>query len=105
MAVVAPGCGDDEGKLANPELVARDFSFQPSELPVTAARQVTLTFTNRGEVTHNLSVPSIPEIDLDFPPGKSETLIFVAPATAGAVEFICKFHQGRGMKGTFSVRP
>jgi hypothetical protein len=26
-----------------------------------------------------------------------------APATGGKVEFLCRFHQGRGMRGAFQV--
>jgi plastocyanin len=86
-----------------PELVAQDFSFQPAEFPASAGRQVTLTFSNEGEVAHNLSVPAIP-VDLDFEPGVSENIIFVAPATPGPVEFFCKFHRDQGMRGTFNVQ-
>ena len=104
LAVATGGCGGSEDKPVNPELVARDFSFEPTEFPATPGQQLTLTFTNRGKVAHNLSIPSIP-VDLDFEPGKSETIIFVPPSTPGPVEFFCKFHQQQGMKGTFQVRP
>ena len=105
MTISTAGCGGAADKPANPELVARDFRFEPAELPATAGRQVTLTFTNRGKVTHNLSIPSIPDFDLDFEPGKSETVIFVPPSTPELIEFVCKFHQDRGMRGAFRVQP
>lgn len=87
-----------------PELVAREFAFQPTELPASAGRQVTITFSNDGATAHNLSIPAIP-VDLDFEAGKNETIIFVAPATPGPLEFFCKFHQDQGMRGTFRVEP
>jgi plastocyanin len=104
LVAAATGCGGDDEKALTPELSARDFSFQPTEFPASAGRQVTFTFSNDGRVAHNLSVPAIP-VDLDFEPGKSETIIFVAPAAPGPLEFFCKFHQDRGMRGTFRVQP
>ncbi len=103
VAVSTVGCGGDDEKPVTPELVAQDFSFQPSEFPATAGRQLTITFSNKGKVVHNLSVPAIP-VDLDFEPGKTETIIFVAPANPGPLEFFCKFHQDRGMRGVFNVQ-
>ena len=103
LAVATGACGGGDDKPVNPELVAREFSFDPTEFPATPGQQVTLTFTNEGEVAHNLSIPSIP-VDLDFEPGKSETIIYVPPSTPGPLEFFCKFHQDRGMKGTFQVQ-
>ena len=63
---------------------------------------MTLTVVNRGGVVHNLSIPSIP-VDLDFEAGQRRTVIFV-PNTPGDVEFFCKFHRDRGMKGTFRLQ-
>jgi plastocyanin len=103
VAVTTVGCGGGDEQPAVPELVAQDFSFQPAEFPASAGRQVTLTFSNEGEVAHNLTVPAIP-VDLDFEPGVSENIIFVAPTTPGPVEFFCKFHRDQGMRGTFNVQ-
>ena len=103
VAVAASGCGDGEERPLTPELVAREFSFQPAEFPASAGRQVTLTFSNEGKVAHNLSVPAI-SVDFDFEPGASENVIFVAPATPGPLEFFCKYHRDQGMSGTFHVQ-
>ena len=103
LAVATGACGGGDDKPVTPELVAREFSFEPTELRARPGQQVTLTFTNDGEVPHNLSIPSIP-VDLDFEPGTSETIIFVPPSTPGPLEFFCKFHQDRGMKGTIQVQ-
>ncbi|HWC12059.1 MAG TPA: cupredoxin domain-containing protein [Acidimicrobiales bacterium] len=102
MAAV-PGCSGGDDEVAGPELTARDFEFQPPEFLVTAGQQVTITFVNRGAVTHNLSIPSIP-VDLDFEAGKRGTVIFVPPNEPGGVEFFCKFHADQGMRGTFRVQ-
>ena len=103
VAVFAAGCGGGDEKPVTPELVAQDFTFQPTDFPVSAGRQLTFTFTNDGNVAHNLSVPAI-GVDFDLEAGTSETIILVPPSTPGPVEFLCKFHQDRGMKGTFTVR-
>ena len=64
---------------------------------------MTITVVNRGQVAHNLSIPSIP-VDLDFQPGKKGTVIFVPPNEPGGVEFFCKFHTGQGMRGNFRIQ-
>jgi len=97
-----PACSDGQDVVVGPELSAQDFSFQPTEFLVKAGRQVTITVVNRGAVAHNLSIPSIP-VDLDFGANRRETVIFVLP-DEGVVEFFCKFHADRGMKGSFRVR-
>lgn len=104
LVAATTGCGGDEEQALTPELVAREFSFQPAELPASAGRQVTIGFSNDGKVAHNLSIPAIP-VDFDFEPGESQTIIFVAPSTPGPIEFFCKFHQDQGMRGTFRVEP
>ena len=103
-ALAAPGCAaDDDGAVAGRELTVQDFRFEPADLSVKGGLQVTLTVVNRGGVVHNLSIPSIP-VDLDVAAGRRETLIFVPPNAPGDIEFFCKFHVDRGMKGTFRLQ-
>ena len=80
-----------------------DFRFEPAEFLATAGQQATLTVVNKGKVAHNLSIPSL-SVDLKFEPGKRQNVIFVAPTEPGGLEFVCKFHQDQGMKGTFRVQ-
>ena len=104
LAAAAPGCsGGGGGDVVGPELAALDFRFEPAEFLVTPGQQVTLSVVNKGKVTHNLSIPSIP-VDLDYPPGKRGTLIFVPPDQPGGLEFFCKFHADQGMRGTFRIQ-
>jgi plastocyanin len=103
VAVAVAGCSGGDDEVAGPELAARDFRFQPTEFLVTAGQQVTIAVVNRGRVTHNLSIPSIP-VDLDFEAAKKGTVIFVPPNEPGGVEFFCKFHADQGMRGTFRVQ-
>lgn len=58
---------------------------------------------NRGSVEHNFSIPSL-SVDLNLEPGRKQNVIFVGPTEPGTLEFVCTFHQGQGMKGTFQVQ-
>ena len=102
LVVAMAGCGEGV-KPAGPLLVARDFSFQPAELVVNDGGKVTLLVTNRGKVTHNLSIPSIPT-DLDFEPGITRTVIFVVAPSSVPVEFYCRFHKDQAMEGVIRSR-
>ena len=82
------------------------MKLRPGARPTVAAsagRQVTIQVENDDDVKHNLSIPSVP-IDIDFNPGEHHAVIFVAPSTAGALAFFCKFHRESGMQGTVRVR-
>jgi plastocyanin len=81
-----------------------DYRFTPATIFGAAGLQLTVALANKGTVVHNFSVEAIP-IDIDLAPGKTRTVIFVAPATAGSVEFFCKIHRDRGMRGTIIVKP
>ncbi len=98
-----PGCSGDSDQSVGPELAALDFRFEPAEFLVVPGQQVTITVVNRGKVVHNLSIPSIP-IDLDFPVGKRQTVIFVPPDEPGGLEFFCKYHADQGMRGRFTIQ-
>ncbi|MCA1683719.1 MAG: cupredoxin domain-containing protein, partial [Actinobacteria bacterium] len=58
VAYATAGCsnGDD---FQGTELATLDFRFEPAEFLATAGQQVTLTVVNKGEATHNLSIPSL----------------------------------------------
>jgi plastocyanin len=83
------------------EVTALDFTFEPASLPAQPSKQVTLGLTNKGTTQHNFSIAAL-EVDTDVAPGETLNVIFVAPAE-GPVEFFCKFHQDRGMKGTLNL--
>ncbi len=99
--VMACGGGGDDGP--GRVLEAHDYEFRPDAVAVTAGQQVTLRITNKGTARHNVSIPAI-DADVDYEPGKSSNLIFVAPAEAGSLEFFCKYHRDRLMTGAFFVR-
>ena len=70
---------------------------------LVAGRQATIKVTNKGGVTHDLSLPAI-EVSLDYEPGHSSNLIFIAPSATGPIELFCRYHRAQGMQATLVVR-
>jgi plastocyanin len=105
VAVVAfsvTACGGGEQPAGN-RLDVRDYEFRPDGVAVVAGRQATIRVTNRGKVRHNISIPAV-EADIDYEPGASTNLIFVAPTETGTIEFFCKYHRDRPMTGALFIR-
>ena len=102
LVLATVGACRGDGAPAGNRLDAVDFEFRPHAVSVRAGRQATIRVTNKGKATHNVSIPAI-GADIDYRPGRSENLIFIVP-DAGPVEFFCKYHQARGMTGTFVLR-
>jgi plastocyanin len=118
--VVLAGCGDDDdgivddigvdddgdaGTAENGEtgetvtITAEDFSFDPTEVSLTAGEEATLEVENAGNVGHNLTIEDL-DVDADVGAGGS-TSVSVTP-DAGEYEFYCGFHPGQ-MTGTLTV--
>jgi len=76
---------------------ADDIFFAPTCLTGVRARTVTVTVTNRGRVTHNLSVPD-QGIDQDVTAGQTITASVQVVAGKSLVYF-CKYHKSSGMFG------
>ena len=88
---------------------AVDFRYEPAAFARTAGKQVTMSITNDGKVTHNVSLPEIGGIpadllSIDIAPGKTENLIFIAPDEPTTLEFFCKFHKDQGMTGNLQLK-
>lgn len=80
-------------------ITARDFSFSPTSVQLTAGQAVTIKATNDGSVKHNLTIKDL-EVDTDLPSGSTKT-VTVTPKT-GTYEFHCEYHPTQ-MKGTITV--
>jgi plastocyanin len=80
-----------------------DFAFEPDTIAIRAGAQVTIRVANTGKVLHNITIPAI-EAGVDYQPGQSSNLIFLAPSAEGPVEFFCTYHRDQGMVGRFIVR-
>jgi plastocyanin len=72
-----------------------DLAFKPRAL--TIKRGQTVTFRNRGKVTHNAKGPGF--FSRVVEPGHSYSHKF---EKAGTFEYVCTFHPG--MEGTLTVR-
>ncbi len=109
LGVVA-GCGSDDGNTstdngsnsgaATVDLEAADYSFQPTDLALTAGQEATIAFKNEGSTEHNFTVEGL-QIAKDVQPGGSAE-VSVTPA-AGTYPFQCKYHSTQ-MKGTITAR-
>jgi plastocyanin len=103
LAVATACSGGDDPKASGPAIEMTDFAFDVVGVELSAGRQATIRVTNRGAVTHDLSIPAI-DVSLDYEAGHSSNLIFIVPSQPGSIEFFCKYHRDRGMQGTLVVR-
>ena len=115
LAVLVPaGCGSDDesaggttsaGAAESVELTATEYSFDPADVSVDAAGEVTFNVTNDGEVTHALEVEGngIEEETESIAPGESGTL--TVDLEPGEYEFYCPIdgHRDEGMEGKLVV--
>lgn len=84
---------------ASETLTAKDFSFSPTAMNLTAGKAVTIKATNDGSVKHNLTIPGL-KVNTDLPSGSTKS-VTVTPK-AGTYEFHCEYHPTQ-MKGTITV--
>ena len=80
-------------------LTAKDFSYSPTSVQLTAGKAVTLKAVNDGAAKHNLTIKGL-KVDVDLPSGSTKT-VTVTPK-AGTYEFHCEYHPTQ-MKGTITV--
>lgn len=106
----ACGGGDEQGDLGdvpNPEdagggaieVIAENFAFSPTTIPVEPGSRIELTFTNNDGTQHSFTAESV-GVDLVVDGGGSDNAAFTAP-DSGSVDFMCKFHGS--MTGTIST--
>jgi plastocyanin len=103
-ALLVGACGEDDdggsGSGDSVELVAQDFSFDPTTLDLPAGEEVTVTLTNEGEAEHSFTVEDL-DVETEAEGGESAEVSFTAPEE-GTVEFHCKYHPDQ-MTGEISV--
>ena len=108
MAALAAGCGGDDddevdagsqgdSSATTVELAAKDFEFDPATLDAEAGDTITVEVTNEGEAPHTFTVEEL-DIDEEIAPGESAQVEVTVP-DSGGFEFVCRFHEGRGMIG------
>ncbi len=84
-----------------PSVTAKDYSFTPTALELSAGKTVTISATNDGAAKHNLTIKGL-KVTVDLPPGSTKTAT-VKGAKAGTYEFHCEYHPTQ-MKGTVTVK-
>lgn len=114
IAVAVAGCGSTSSTSSSANcpstapaasgttitLEARDYCFSPGALNLVAGQKVTVTFVNKGEQEHNLTVGGTDVGEAQK--GATSTLTFTP--TAGATDFFCKYHKdSNGMVGKLTV--
>lgn len=104
------GPGSGQGRVLPPfagartiEIVARDFTYNPSEITVRAGEAVNIRVVNQGTVVHDLMIPGI-GIHFMVPVGQSVTSGFKVNRP-GEYEFFCGIpgHREAGMIGKITV--
>lgn len=111
IALVAVACGGDDeanvdnnGTASSPQLVevtAKDFSFKPAKLRGTLGAPIEITLKNNGQVSHTFTIDEF-NVDTEIAAGETTTLTLLPPE-AGEFNYYCRFHEGRGMRGTITT--
>ena len=109
---VAAGCGSDEetdttasAEGQTIEISGSDFKFDPADIAVADAGEVTFRLTNDGESPHAIEIEGngVEEESETIDAGKTTEL--TVDLEEGEYEIYCPVdgHKGLGMKGTVTV--
>lgn len=102
-ALFSAACGSEEPNTETSEstgsetngngvqVVAENFAFSPTSIPVEAGAEVELTFTNEDDTQHSFTAEDL-GVDLVVEGGGSDSATFTAPES-GEAAFVCKFHE------------
>ena len=106
LVLAACGGGGDENEPGaaveeSLTLEAFDFYFEPTSLTVGVGSEVTIDFTNSGEVAHSFTSTDL-DVEVEANGAESASVTFTAPDEPGSFDFFCKFHPD-DMQGTISV--
>ncbi|MGH2637131.1 MAG: cupredoxin domain-containing protein, partial [Actinomycetota bacterium] len=78
-----------------------NFYFQPTVVQGTAGQTLTLEAFNEGDAAHTVTSEEL-GIDEELEPGGEATIQVTFPES-GQVVFVCRFHEGQGMRGALEV--
>jgi len=97
--------GSSSSGGSNVTIQMTEMKFTPNTFTVKAGQKVTVKLENKGTVLHDFSIDSL-KVAQTVQPGKTETVSFTAPSSAGDVVFYCNQpgHEAAGMKGTMTVQ-
>lgn len=89
---------DETGKV---EIEMYDDYFEPTVLKGTPGQKVELELKNEGENPHTLTI-SGQSVDKEIQPG-DEGEVDVTFPQSGQLEFVCRFHESKGMIGALQA--
>ena len=120
LVLVAASCGGDEGgtitlggETANDhgtedvsaesciEFELDDFYFSPTVLQGEPGQTLALEAFNEGEAAHTFTSEEL-GVDEQLDP-EGEASIEITFPESGQIVFICRFHEGQGMRGAVEV--
>ncbi|MBI4407367.1 MAG: cupredoxin family copper-binding protein [Candidatus Kerfeldbacteria bacterium] len=87
---------DDEDVVETFVVAMEDFAFSPDEITIHVGDSI--TFTNNGSTTHNVSEVNFVFNTGPLSPGESATITFI---NVGSFDYLCAFHPS--MTGTVVV--
>lgn len=87
----------DVSGLAQVDLEADEYYFEPAFLRGTPGQKLKLEIENESNTLHSFTIPE-QNLDMDIPP-KGKVVVEVTFPQSGMVRFFCKFHSALGMNG------
>jgi plastocyanin len=87
----------DVSGLAEVDLEADEYYFEPAFLRGTPGQKLKLEIENESNTLHSFTIPE-QKLDMDIPP-KGKIVVEVTFPQSGLVGFFCKFHSALGMNG------
>lgn len=97
----SPGAGQISEPIGMLEVTAFDLGFEPATIDVPAAGVYTLTFTNTGQIAHDVTLDGGTAITAQA----GETVSAQVLVPEGGIGFICAVpgHADAGMRGVITV--
>ena len=85
-------------------VIAEQFSFKPATVEAEGGAPITITFANKGALSHNLTFPGLDAKTKTIQSGDTVT-VTLAPKKPGTYPFVCTVsgHKQAGMKGKLVV--
>ena len=83
--------------LAEVDLEADEYYFEPAFLRGTPGQKLKLEIENESSTLHSFTIPE-QKLDMDIAP-KKKVVVEVTFPPSGVVRFFCKFHSELGMNG------
>lgn len=101
MQTESHGTKDVSGETGKVEIEMDDDYFEPTVLKGTPGQKVELELKNEGSNPHTLTI-SDQGVDKEIQPG-DEGEVEVTFPQSGQLEFVCRFHESKGMVGALQA--